>query len=168
MAEFANAARGIGGQFAAFFGVGLAAAVVHYGLLVGLVEGGVADPVPATLAGYLAGGLVSYALNRRHTYRSRRPHAEAGWRFAVVALVGFGLTGVLMHALTRSLHIPYLPAQVVTTGIVLLWSFAAHRIWTFRAVDIAEPGKIVSFIKTNEAPPRPREHRPARTTGRLS
>jgi putative flippase GtrA len=50
-----------------------------------------------------------------------------------VALVGFGLTGVLMHAFTRVLGAPYLPAQVVTTGIVLLWSFAAHRIWTFRA-----------------------------------
>lgn len=128
-----SAPDGLKKQFAAFFGVGLAAAVVHYGLLVALVEGGVAGPVPATLAGYVGGGLVSYALNRRHTYRSRRPHAEAGWRFALVALVGFALTGVLMHAFTRTLSAPYLPAQLVTTGIVLLWSFVAHRIWTFRA-----------------------------------
>src|SRR3712207_351906 len=118
-------------QFTAFFGVGLAAAVVHYGLLIALVEAAGAHPVPATLAGYGAGGLVSYALNRRHTYGSRRPHREATWRFAVVALVGFLLTWLFMYAFTMRFGAPYLPAQFVTTGIVMLWSFLAHRAWTF-------------------------------------
>ena len=118
-------------QFAAFFGVGLAAAMAHYGLLILLVEGGGFHPVPATLAGYVAGGLVSYVLNRRHTYRSSRPHREATWRFAVVAFVGFLLTWFLMHAFTVWMGGPYLPAQVITTGVVMLWSFMAHKIWTF-------------------------------------
>ena len=118
-------------QFAAFFGVGVAAAVAHYSLLVALVEGGLASPVPATLVGYLAGGLVSYALNRTHTYRSTRPHREATWRFALVALVGFLLTWIFMHAFVEWLGAPYLPAQLVTTGIVMLWSFLAHKAWTF-------------------------------------
>ena len=118
-------------QFTAFFGVGLVAAVAHYGLLIALVEGGGLHPVPATLAGYVAGGLVSYALNRRHTYTSRRPHREAPWRFALVAFVGFLLTWLFMHAFTIWLGAPYLPAQLVTTGIVMLWSFLAHRAWTF-------------------------------------
>jgi putative flippase GtrA len=119
-------------QFSAFIGVGLVAALVHFGLLIGLVEGGGLPPVPATLAGYLAGGTVSYALNRRLTYASDRPHAEATWRFGVVAAVGFLLTGVLMQALTGWLGAPYLPAQVLTTGIVLFWSFLAHKLFTFR------------------------------------
>lgn len=118
-------------QFGTFFGVGLAAAVVHYGCLVALVETGSAGPVPATLAGYLAGGVVSYMLNRRLTYRSRRPHGEAGWRFALVALAGFLLTWAFMHLFVERLGAPYLPAQVATTGIVLVWSFVAHRLWTF-------------------------------------
>jgi putative flippase GtrA len=118
-------------QFTAFFGVGLVAAVAHYGLLIALVEGGGLHPVPATLAGYVAGGLVSYALNRRHTYTSRRPHREATWRFALVAFVGFLLTWLFMHAFTIRLGAPYLPAQLVTTGIVMLWSFLAHKAWTF-------------------------------------
>ena len=118
-------------QFGAFFGVGIAAAIVHYGILIALVEAGGFPPVPATLAGYVAGGLVSYALNRRLTYGSTRPHAEAGWRFAVVAAAGFVLTGIFMHAFTAWFDLPYLPAQVVTTGIVLFWSFIAHKLWTF-------------------------------------
>ena len=107
-------------QFTAFFGVGLVAAVVHYGLLIGLVE-----------AGYVAGGLVSYGLNRRHTYGSERPHREATWRFGVVAFVGFLVTWFLMHAFTVWLGGPYLPSQIVTTGVVMLWSFMAHKAWTF-------------------------------------
>jgi putative flippase GtrA len=118
-------------QFAVFSGVGVVAAVVHYGLLIGLVEAGGWGPVPATLAGYVAGGVVSYALNRRLTYASDRPHAEATWRFAAVALVGFLLTGLLMHVFTGRLGAPYLPAQLVTTGLVLFWSFVANRAWTF-------------------------------------
>lgn len=120
-------------QFTAFFGVGLVAAVVHYGLLVALVELAQVGPVPATLAGYVAGGVVSYALNRRHTYRSDRPHSEAGWRFALVAFVGFLLTWGLMHLAVERFGAPYLPAQVVTTGIVLVWSFLAHKVFSFRA-----------------------------------
>jgi putative flippase GtrA len=118
-------------QFSAFFGVGLVAAVVHYGTLIGLVEGAGAGPVPATLAGYALGGVVSYLLNRRHVFASDRPHREATWRFAVVAGVGFVLTGLLMALLTGRLALPYLPAQVLTTGVVMLWSFAANRRWTF-------------------------------------
>ena len=123
-------------QLSAFVGVGLVAAIAHYGLLVSLVEGYRTDPVPATLAGYVAGGLVSYLGNRRHTYRSDRPHAEAGWRFAAVAVVGFGLTWVAMAALVRLLGAPYLPAQLATTGLVLVWSFLAHKLWTFRAPPV--------------------------------
>ena len=128
-----------GRQFASFFGVGLVAAVVHYGLLISLAEGYRLEPVRATLVGYVGGGLVSYLLNRRHTYGSDRPHLQASWRFALVTLVGFGLTWGLMSLLVRVLGAPYLPAQVGTTGIVLFWSFLAHKLFTFREGPPAAP-----------------------------
>lgn len=120
-------------QFTAFFGVGVVVAALHYGLLIGLVELGGVDAVPATLAGYVAGGVLSYALNRRLTFRSDRPHDEAGWRFAAVAAVGFGLTWLAMHLFVDRFGLPYLPAQLLTTGLVLIWSFLANRVWTFAA-----------------------------------
>ena len=122
----------LGRQFGTFFAVGLVAAAAHYGLLVSLVEGYRIDPVPATLTGYVAGGIVSYLLNRRLTYASARPHAEATWRFAAVSAVGFGITWALVALLVRGLGLPYLLAQLATTGIVLFWSFGANRFWTFR------------------------------------
>ena len=124
-------------QIGSFVIAGLAAAVAHYGVLIGLVELARWTPVPATLCGYVAGGIVSYALNRRLTFTSRREHREAIWRFAVVAGVGFLLTGLLMSVLVDRWGMPYLPAQVVTTGCVLVWSFIAHKIWTF--ADVAPP-----------------------------
>jgi putative flippase GtrA len=124
-------ARALARQFATFSGVGLVAAVAHFGVLIALVEGTGMDAVRAALAGFVAGGMVSYVLNRRLTYRSDRPHREATWRFGAVAAVGFVLTWAFMAAFTRGLGAPYLPAQLVTTGIVLFWTFIANKLWTF-------------------------------------
>lgn len=119
-------------QMRNFAGVGVLAALAHYGALIALVELARWGAVPATLIGYIAGGVVSYALNRRHTFISDRPHQEAGWRFALVAGVGFGLTFALMSLWVGAMGVAYLPAQIVTTLIVLAWSFTANRWWTFR------------------------------------
>lgn len=121
----------LAGQFTAYLGVGLVAMVAHYGTLIALVEVGRLDAVAASVIGYACGGVVSYTLNRRHTFASDRPHAQAVWRFALVAGLGLVLTGLLMALLTRGLGLPYLAAQVLTTGIVLFWNFSGNRIWTF-------------------------------------
>lgn len=118
-------------QFAIFAAVGIAAMIAHYGALIGLVEGASWRAVPATLVGYVCGGIVSYLLNRRHTYQSDRPHEEAGWRFALVAAIGFGLTWLFMYVLHDQFGIQYLLAQLITTAIVMAWSFIAHKWFTF-------------------------------------
>ena len=121
-------------QFSSFVVVGFIATGVHYGSQIGLVEiagisagGGRVD----RLCG--AGGTVSWRLSRRHVFRSDLPHQAAVSRFTLVAAVGFGLTFLFMSLLVNWAGIPYLPAQVATTGIKKVLSFAAHRIWTFSA-----------------------------------
>ncbi|WP_342360557.1 GtrA family protein [Terrarubrum flagellatum] len=120
-------------QFISFFGVSIIATLVHYAVLIGLVEAAKTPAVPAALAGYCVGGIVSYWLNRVRTFRSDRPHFEAGWRFVVVMAVGFGLTLALMTLFVEQLGAPYLPAQIVTTILVMGWNFVAHKWWTFGA-----------------------------------
>lgn len=124
-------------QVSAFALVGIAAAIVHYGLLGGLVEFAGWRPVPAALCGYLGGGLVSYTLSRAHVFASERDHLDAGWRFVVVAGVGFCLTWASMHLLVERVALPYLPSQVGTTGVVMIWSFLAHKFWTFRGAPLS-------------------------------
>jgi putative flippase GtrA len=120
-------------QFSSFVVVGCIATGVHYALLIGLVEIAGISAVAAALVGYGAGGTVSYGLNRRHTFRTKLPHEAAVSRFTLVGAVGFGLTYIFMSLFVRAAGSPYLPAQVATTGIVMFWSFAAHRLWTFPA-----------------------------------
>jgi putative flippase GtrA len=118
-------------QFSSFVVVGAIATGVHYALLIGLVEIAGTSAVAAALVGYGAGGTVSYGLNRHLTFRTKLPHEVAVSRFTLVAAVGFALTYIFMSLFVHVANIPYLLAQVATSGIVMFWSFAVHRIWTF-------------------------------------
>jgi len=118
-------------QLATYATVGVGATLAHYAVLIALVEGGGWRAVPATLCGYVVGGGVAYLLNRRHTFESERPHAEATWRFALVAFAGFCVTYVLMSLFVDRWGAPYLPAQVVTTVLAMFVTFALNRRWTF-------------------------------------
>ena len=93
-------------QLSTYALVGAVASLAHYAVLIALVEIGGAPPVPAALCGYVVGGIVSYLLNRRHTFASDRPHREAAWRFALVALLGFGLTYAFMRLFVERLGRP--------------------------------------------------------------
>lgn len=119
-------------QLFTYASCGVASTSVHYTILISLVEIAGFHPVPATLCGYLVGGVIGYLLNRRHTFASDRPHAEAGWRFALVTFVGFCITYVLMTLFVVRMGLPYLPAQVVTTLLAMFVTFALNRAWTFK------------------------------------
>ena len=118
-------------QIMAYVLAGGLTAVAHYGVLVGLVEFARVDPVPATLAGFMVGAVVSYTLNRWMTFDATHSHAQATWRFALIAAGGFGLTWVLMHLFVTRLGLPYLPMQLVTTGFVMVFSFLGHKFFSF-------------------------------------
>ena len=68
------------------------------------------------------------------TFRATRHHAVALPMFCAVAGIGFLLNIGAMALLTKRLGVYFLYAQVVTTGLLLLWHFAANRLWTFRPV----------------------------------
>ena len=119
-------------QFALFSVVGVFSAIGHYGTLIALRELAGIEPVTASLAGYLVGGTISYVLNYRFTFRSTKEHREALTKFLAVAAVGFVLNGILMAAFTGPAGLHYLVAQVLTTLVILVWSYSSNRYWTFR------------------------------------
>lgn len=118
-------------QFVRFAGVGCVSAIGHYGLLILLVRGARVAAVPASTAGALLGAWINYSLNYRFTFRSSKSHKESISKFAVVAMVGLLLNTLFMWIGVDVLHLHYLLSQIITTGLVLIWSFCGNRFWTF-------------------------------------
>ena len=122
-------------QFVNFTGVGFVSAIGHYGLLIALVQIAGVPAVPASAAGALLGAGINYSLNYRFTFRSSKRHREAVLKFAAVATVGLVLNTVFMWIGTELIGTHYLLSQIVTTGLVLIWSFAGNRYWTFQSAE---------------------------------
>ena len=122
-------------QILTFAAMGAIAGVADYTLMISLRELFGVDAVAAALAGYTLGSVVSYLLNRMNTFRSRRSHAAASWRFVVVNVIGFCLTAALMALLVNLLELNYVLARIVTTAAVFVLNFSSHRFWTFGSVE---------------------------------
>lgn len=119
-------------QLAKYTLAGAFGTAVHYAVLISLVENEIAGAVAASSVGALLGALVNYVINYYFTFQSDRSHVAAITRFYVVAGTGFALNAFLMWLSVHLLGVQYIVAQVVTTGLVLLWGFVFNRTWTFR------------------------------------
>ncbi|HRW61089.1 MAG TPA: GtrA family protein [Defluviicoccus sp.] len=119
-------------RFLRFTGVGAIATAAHYAVLVTLVQAGAAGAVAASATGCLVGAVVSYVLNYRFTFFSARRHVIAVPIFFLFAGLSLALNTLLMAGLTDGIGLHYLPAQVLVTGVLLVWNFFAHQRWTFR------------------------------------
>jgi putative flippase GtrA len=118
-------------QFMQFASVGAVGTMAHYGLLVLLVEMLGVNSVAASTAGATLGALVNYVLNRRYTFRSVKRHREALTKFLLIAASGLALNASFMLVFVETLDLYYLVAQVLSTGLVLVWNFIGNRFWTF-------------------------------------
>ena len=118
-------------QFITFFGVGVAATIIDWSTFFVLGAFFAVPSVYAALIAYCMGGVLSYKFNRSHTFQSDRAHAEAGWRFAMVMVIGFSLTGLFVWLLAEKLGLQPMIARIISSGIVFFWNYAAHKLWTF-------------------------------------
>ncbi len=119
-------------QFGTFALVGLTGTALHYSLLYLLVEFGGVGPLVASGCGALIGLLVNYFLNHGLTFKSDQSHYRAFPKFVLIASIGLAINLALMALLVNRLQIYYMLAQVLVTGVVLVWNFLANRFWTFR------------------------------------
>ena len=120
-------------QFLNFVWVGGLATALQYMVLIMLVQIGGVAPVLASAVGYTSGAGLSYFLNYHVTFASDRGHMPAIIKFFVVAGIGLAVNSFIVALVFESLGLNYLLAQVIATGLVLLWNFLANRLWTFRS-----------------------------------
>jgi len=123
-------------QFVTFAVVGGVSTVCHFFVLFALHEWVCVGVVPATSAGAAVGAVVNYVLNRRITFPASGGGASAILRFSLVAITGLGLNSGSMAALEQFVpQVHYLLRQSVVTGLIMFYSFAMNRFWTFRHND---------------------------------
>ena len=120
------------GLFERYVAVGGIATCAQLLCLIALVELAGWSPLLGTCFGALVGALVSYSLNYRLTFVSSRRHRVALPRFLVIATIAFFLNAIVFYGLFHLLVINYVLLQLITTSIVLLFTFSAAKFWAFR------------------------------------
>lgn len=115
-----------------FLLVGVAATGLQYLVYGALLRLAPWPAVAASMAGYLAGSVLSYLLNYHVTFRSSRGHASAVPRFYAMAAVAFVLNAAIVGALVDGLGLNAWAGQVVATAVCLAWNFAVSRHWVFK------------------------------------
>jgi putative flippase GtrA len=115
----------------AFTLVGAVSSVVHFGIVVGLVQGGV-EPLAANVAGFLVAFAVSFAGHERWSFPSaRRARVRALRRFFFVALLSFGANEALYWWLLERTDLAYGVALVIVLGAVGALTLALAKGWAF-------------------------------------
>lgn len=118
------------GQLVRYVIAGGTAAATHLLVLVLLVE---LAGCPATLAsalGFAAATPVNYGLQHRFVFRRSGGHGRFFTRYLAVTAATMALNTALFALLAAWL--PYLLAQVVTIGMIVLVNFLLNRHVTFR------------------------------------
>ena len=119
-------------QFLHFAAVGATGTAVQYLTLWLGVEWFSLGAVTASAIGYLLGSVVNYVLNYFFTFASGKSHVETASKYYAVLAVGWCLNTALMTLFVRYLDWNYWIAQIVTTGLGLIWNFLGSRFWAFK------------------------------------
>ncbi len=121
--------RSLAAQFAKFAGVGLAAFVIDYGIMVFLVEVFGFDSVVAATVSYVASVVVNYLMSMRFVFRHRDGMSRHREFVVFVALstIGLGINDVLLWLATDIAGIDYRIAKLGVAVIVAMWNFFSRK-----------------------------------------
>jgi putative flippase GtrA len=112
--------------------------LLHYAIMALLTSLAGVTALAASQCGFLAGGFLSYALNRAVTFRAPVAHRRALPRYVLANVVGWCVNGAafaLLRALVGSIWV----AQVGATAAVAMISFMLLRGMVFAAAPKSAP-----------------------------
>jgi len=120
-------------QFMRFAAVGLSGTAVQYlTLWTGCDHFAVLSAQSASALGYMLGSVVNYVLNYFLTFGSSKSHTEAATKYFSILAVGWTINYGLMGYLPAHLGWNHWVAQLLSTGVVLIWNFSGSKWWAFK------------------------------------
>ena len=122
----------IGSQFLRFCVIGLMNTALALLVYTVVVDTGVWY-LAASVAGFAAGTVNGYVLNRGWTFRAGPPTLGGLARYGFVQAGALGLNLATLFALVDGLGVERIAGQALTLPLVSVVAFAGNRRWTFRA-----------------------------------
>jgi putative flippase GtrA len=121
--------------------VGVAAAGLHYLVVIGLVELMSMQPLTANLIGFSTSVWISYFGHRHWTFGAHTTTSTntSMRRFLMTAILGFGVNELLFYLLLHFLPLPYYVSLIIVDAIVAIMTYALSHLWAFRVQS--EPGQ---------------------------
>jgi putative flippase GtrA len=124
------------GQFFKLFSygmIGITGTLIHFSVLVLLVELFHLEPVLSSSIGFIITIIVSFYLNRRFTFRATSSKTTVTFiKYTVVSCSGFILNSVIMYGSVHILSLHYSIAQAIVVIVLPISNFLLNNYWTFR------------------------------------
>jgi putative flippase GtrA len=118
-------------QFVRFAVVGFACFVLTLATFTILDRSG-AHYLVAGVAGYAAGIVLGFVLNRSWTFEATgRPARTQAARFLVVSGIGIALNALLLKLFVDGLETPNTAGEIVAVALTAPVTFAINRAWSF-------------------------------------
>jgi putative flippase GtrA len=90
----------------------------------------------ANIAGYIAGTLVSFALNRAFTFKMKDKVGRRLATFLLVGAIGYACSAILLWLLVKGAHLDPRLAKVVTLPLVVAVQYSLNRRFSFRTTAL--------------------------------
>ncbi len=120
-------------QIAKFLTIGSLAAVVHFSVVVLLVQTFDYAPLIANVAGFVVSFQLSYWGHRLWTFSDTLvSHREAYPRLVAVQVLNFSINEAL-YFLFLSLGLPYPLALLIVLAILPVFTFITSKFWVFQS-----------------------------------
>lgn len=105
-----------------------------------MVEFGRIQVMIAAAIAFMIAIIVSFVLHRIWTFKDHSHNIKRQFlSFFLISCINFVITLVCMYLFVEVLFIWYMLAKLITATIVLIWSYTANRLWTFKKLHTRTP-----------------------------
>jgi putative flippase GtrA len=113
--------------------IGLIGTLIHFSVLVFLVELFHFEPVLSSSIGFIVTVIVSFYLNRRFTFRIKTSKTTVTFiKYTLVSCSGFILNSVIMYFSVHMLSLHYSIGQAIVVVVLPISNILLNNYWTFR------------------------------------
>jgi putative flippase GtrA len=118
------------GSFVRYILVGGSATIIHYALMLLLIEIFVWKYTVASGFGYVFSSVYNYLANSKYVFKNKNHYDLKVFRFYFVSFIGLMINvGVLSVGMYYFVDV--MVAQILATIVVLFWNYLLNAIWTF-------------------------------------